>query len=76
MPWYEDQPTVQVHCHQEAGKLSLPSDRLWKISRNLIGSQESVFLEIMKKTVQPLIPESALELEDIRMTPSLVEIMQ
>ena len=39
MPRYEDQPTVQVHCHQEAGKLSLLSDRLWKIPRNLIGSQ-------------------------------------
>ena len=25
MPRYEDQPTVQVHCHQEAGKLSLSS---------------------------------------------------
>ena len=38
--------------------------------------QELVFLEIMKKTAQALIPESALEQEDIRMTPSLVEILQ
>ena len=38
--------------------------------------QESVFSEMIKKTARPLIPESALEREDIRMTPSLVEIMQ
>ena len=38
--------------------------------------QELVFSEIMKKTAQALIPESALEQEDIRMTPSLVEILQ
>ena len=38
--------------------------------------QELVFLEIIKNTARPLIPESALEQEDIRMTPSLVEMMQ
>ena len=52
MPRYEDQPTVQVHCHQEAGKLSLSSlitygkyratslgRNAW---RNFIGSQSSL----------------------------------
>ena len=38
--------------------------------------QELVFLEIIKNTARPLIPESALEREDITMTPSLVEITQ
>ena len=38
--------------------------------------QELVFLEIMKNNADLLIPESALEREDITMTPSLVEIMQ
>ena len=52
MPRYEDQPTVQVHCHEEAGKLSLSSliaygkYRATSLGRNawrkLIGSQSSL----------------------------------
>ena len=38
--------------------------------------QELVFLEIIKNNADLLIPESALEREDITMTPSLVEITQ
>ena len=47
----------------------------WEVV-DALPEQELVFLEIMKKTVHPLIPESALEREETLMTKSHVEIMQ